>query len=272
MNRYSGLLSKFVGVGALACGVAVAKATDTIEYIGPDAPSQDVTVSYIGNSQNFSVETDAGFLKFQVDSGNTGLTTPFEAVCGDVFHDISTNSKYGDTILTAPFAAGAVNPYTTTASVAAAGNIVGNKFDKVFNGTDGVNQVGNANEQAAGLQIAVWAAMYDSDATASSTAFDTMITSTGDFKVSGTAALDALTMADAYTDWQTRNTAPTGSDTTLFLKGGTIISGPYAGSQGQDQWTESSNYAPSGTPEPFTMGIGAAGIAFAIRRKLVRTK
>ncbi len=123
--------------------------------------------------------------------------------------------------------------------------------------------------------------MYDSDvnfATTSFTQFKTMIQTTGPFTISnlagGNATLANAALADAYADWETQGTTPGAGDTTLFLQGGnfTGAGGGNTSKDGQSQWTESSSYTPSGAPEPFTMGIGIAGVAFAVRRKVKRSR
>jgi hypothetical protein len=269
MKKVTSFYLKFAGVGIALSGIAVARAGDSIDYIGPDSPSQAVTVNYSGHGKSLSVGTDAGFLQFKdVPQGNT-----FEAVCGDIFDEISVGSTYGDTLYTIPESSNlGYSPFTSDASINAAGYIVGNTFSKALAGTQGAG-FGSANEQAAGLQIAVWAALYDSNVSGvgSQTAFNAMIGigsgTAGDFTISGLS--DSTTLADAYSDWLTKGTAPGGSDKTYLLEaaGANGSSG-----RGQDQFTEKSNYTPSGSPEPFTMGIGIAGVAFAVRRKVKRSK
>ncbi len=259
MKKFSRAYIKLLGMGLMSVTISAAMA-DEIEYVGPDAPSEAVNVSYAGQFSNLG--TDAGFLGFQI----VGTGTPFEAICGDIFHDISGTSTYSDTVFTAsstpPFG-GASSGFTTAGSILGAGNIIGNNFDAAL--------AANTDQAAAGLQIAVWAEEYDFASTITDqTSFNLALTSTGAMTISGTAAGDMVTMDDAFADWSTSGITPGGPDSTLFLKGGNITSGPYSGAQGQDQWTEQSQYTPSGSPEPFTLAIGTAGVGLAFRRRFSR--
>src|ERR1700722_6860216 len=190
MKKFSNYL-KIASVGVAFGAFAAAHAVDQIEYIGPDAPSEAVNISFSPTGMN-NEATDAGFLKFQVTQGNSGVSNPFEAICGDILHSISGGSTYTDTIYTknsTPAFGGASSGYTSAGSIVNAANIIGNNFDTVL--------TANTNQSAAGLQIAVWAAEYDfaeNGTVTNQTTFDNMLSTghsnTGLMTISGTAAGD----------------------------------------------------------------------------------
>ncbi|MHB8635165.1 MAG: hypothetical protein ACYC96_01690 [Fimbriimonadaceae bacterium] len=244
------------------CGAAVVATSYGQTYItfnGHYGPDDVINVSYNVGAEHLSDRgVVAGFLQFNDDSHQNGLSNPFETLCGDIFHGITGGDKYLDTIYqTDSFAStGAyVSAYTSATAVQAAGNIVGKDFDTVYSA--------RSADEAAGLQIAIWATLYDTAySSQSASTFDSMLTNfnstNGKFQVSGLGSHQASILGDAYSYWKDQALPVSNA---LFL-----LHGP-TGFQGQDQFTTTDHYHPSSTPEPFTLALGLAGAALAIRRR-----
>ena len=252
------VLKRVLGIGCAIASVGLAHAQPTITFNGHYGPDDVINIQYHQGSTNLSdTGVVAGFLQFNDNSHQNGLASPFETLCGDIFHDISSGSTYIDTIYqTGTFGATNtyVSAYTNATAVQAAGNIVGKDFNTVYNTPNG--------DTAAELQIAVWATLYDTLYTSQTeTTFASMLESTGPFTVSGlgsTSHNDAI-LAGAYGYWKDQGNPVSNA---LFLLHGAT------GFQGQDQFTTSDHYHPGLAPEPFTMGIGLAGVGLAVRRRL----
>lgn len=244
---------------------AVAQADTSITFTGSYGPDEAVNVYW--NNTSIAPQGDqvvAGFLQF---SNNSGGPSPFEAICGDIFDDISSGSTYNVTPeATNPYTGGSVT-YTTppvtvsSAAIQSAGNIVGADFSNAYSS--------GSSAQAAGLQIAVWTTLYDGaynsgdgavGSNAAATVFNNLIAQGSGNTLFAVTGEDAGALGYAISDWESNGTQSADS---IFLKADPTGSG-------QDQFTINSQFSPSGSPEPFTLAIGAAGICLAIRRKVKR--
>ena len=262
-------LRKLLGIICVAAACAAVQADTWITYTGVYGPDDVIGLKFNSGSTNLSYGgVVAGFLQFKDDSAQ-GLPNPFYAMCGDVIDEINSNDEYRDTIKnTSNFGSSGitVSAFTTDANIQAAGNIVAKDFDAV--------KALNSNDAAAGLQIAIWATVYDSayatahgvGLTGNAAGFQAMLTAgAGPLTVSG---LNAATWTDAYLYWGDQGTS---GNSLFLLHNGPGTGGPNDGNlgvQGQDQFTTTTQYHPGPTPEPFTMGLGIAGVALAIRRRL----
>jgi len=260
----------------LAAGVAVAcaaSATEQVQFDGTSASWGSWIADEVNGGGGFNYGPGGWLGELQFTALNpTGQnlfgTSPFNTVCGDLSDEISTNNIYN---VTYSDTATMVDPYK------AAGSIVGyaGSLDSVNGSLSVLSQ-----PQAEGLQLAVWECMYDwtNDSSINTEAsFEAALTS-GSQKIGNYNDLLSGGVVDAaWSFWQ-------GGLVTGDVSGGAVNDGLYdsvfiqgAGGvnfngAGQNQFAPfRPNHHDVSTPEPFTMGLGVAGIALFVRKRVKRS-
>ena len=164
----------------------------------------------------------SGFLHFTDPSNTCGLGAAFNTICVDLDHEINSGSHWGVTCS---------DSGTLASNLQRAGHIIAKYYSTI-----------TTNDQANGLQLAAWEAVYDNGATPNFT--DNA--SGGNFRVHNAPAAAINYAATFYND---------GSN----FAGNCVYMKPFDHSGGQAQM------AP--TPEPASIAALALGAIMVIRRR-----
>lgn len=199
-----------------ACVAAFCPANAILTYMGTDC-GENVTLAGIFNGGVF-----AGKLKFNDSLNACGVGFNFLTVCADLQHTIGTGNQWNPTC-------------TLTGSMSANYALAGNIVDQYFNSAV-------LNPDCAGLQLAVWEAIYDGGV------FDL---NNGNVQATGSAG--ALAAAAFYYN----NVSSTNS--AMFIDDFNQVPGTFIG---QGQLTP--------VPEPGSMVALACGAAIVILRRVKR--
>jgi len=205
---------------ALAAASAVAFGDITFNGLGPYYETATISGHTSGTFY-------CGLLNFTDGSNSCGLGTNFNTICVDLDHEIGGGASWG---------ADCLDSNTQGGGLQLAGNIIASYYGLV-----------TTNEQASGLQLAAWEAVYDGGLTADF--------SNGNFVVNN-ASSGALAWAALYYD--------TGS----VVPGNAHYLRPADGSGGQGQM--GMPMAP--VPEPATLAVLGLGVMAMRRRKKTATR
>jgi len=271
------MFDKRVCVGVVVCLAGLANAApDSVTFYGLQHPSDAAIISAHGVSSSFYADT----LVFSATGPDVAAiwgsspSAQFDAVCGDLFHDISypPAETYGATFVDSVTFSGTSSSGASASGVQHAGSIVG-YVGALATGSGGANGDLSSldNTEAGALQIAVWEALYDNEASGMSmSAFYSDLTG-GTFDITSTSVLKSgSTYTSLFDDAYAYYTDGYGSgDNAVFIEAA------HVGDLYQDQFAlvpQGPQHHISGTPEPFTMSLGIAAVGLFMRRRVAGRK
>jgi len=224
------LVKKVLGLGALAmlCLTPAAASAATLDFTGV-GKADIVNISGLRTVTAYAGELNWDWL----GTPPAGFSQSLYTYCVDVLNN-EADPQYNVTVRSTDEMTPATSPYSAAGA--------GGKIAWLVNTYAATIHVSGTNEQAAGLQLAIWETLYDSD-------LGGYNLGSGDFIVSASAG--TMNWATNYLKGLYSSTSNTGHAAWLDSPGN---------GNGQDQVT---------VPEPSTLALlmVGAGLVFAFRRK-----